>query len=67
MKTVADLKIVLVKTDMTTHTITVPDAKSGISRAENFTPYYETLQAAFEDFATIKSAYYENIQRTQIE
>ena len=63
----ADLKIVIVHNDTTTHTITVPNAKSGISRATNFTPYYETLQAAFEDFATIKSAYYENIQRTQID
>ena len=63
----ADLKIVLVHNDTTTHTITIPDAKSGITRAQNFTPYYETLQAAFEDFATIKGAYYENIQRTQID
>jgi len=63
---VADLKLVLVKTDMTTQTITVPDAKSNITRAANLTPYYETLQAAFTDFATIKSAYYENIERTEI-
>lgn len=63
----SDLKIVLVKNDMTTQTITVPNAKSGITRANNFTPYYETLKVAFDDFATIKSAYYENIQRSQIE
>ena len=62
----ADLKIALAFNDTTTKTITIPDAKSGITRAENFTPYYEALQAAFDDFATIKSAYYENIQRTQI-
>ena len=62
----ADLKLVLVKTDMTTQTITVPDAKENITRAANLTPYYETLQAAFTDFATIKSAYYENIDRREI-
>lgn len=66
MKIVADLKIVIVHNDTTTHTITVPDAKSNITRAANLTPYYETLQAAFTDFATIKSAYYENIERTEI-
>ena len=63
----ADLKLVLVFNDTTTKTITVPDAKTNITRSANLTPYYETLQAAFTDFATIKSAYYENIQRTQIE
>ena len=47
--------------------ITTPDAKDGITRSQNLTPYYEILQAAFTDFVTIKSAYYENIQRTQIE
>ena len=62
----ADLKLIIVKTDMTTKTITVPNAKDDITREENFTPYYETLKAALEDFATIKSAYYENIQRTPI-
>ena len=65
--TLADLKIVIAHNDTTTHTITIPDAKDGITRSQNLTPYYETLQAAFSDFATIKSAYYENIQRTQIE
>ena len=65
--TLADLKIILAFTDTTTKTITIPDAKSGITRAQNFTPYYETLNAAFSDFATIKGAYYENIQRTQID
>ena len=63
----ADLKLVLVFNDTTTKTITVPDAKTNITRSANLTPYYETLQAAFTDFATIKSAYYENIQRTQID
>ena len=63
----ADLKIVLVFNDTSTKTITVPNAKTGISRDKNFTPYYETLKAAYSDFATIKSAYYENIQRTEIE
>ena len=63
----ADLKLVLVFNDTSTKTITVPDAKTGITREQNFTPYYETLKAAFSDFATIKSAYYENIQRTQID
>ena len=65
--TLADLKIVIAHTDTTTRTITIPDAKTGISRATNFTPYYDVLNAAFSDFATIKSAYYENIQRTQID
>ena len=64
--TLADLKLVLVKTDMTTQTITIPDAKNEISRSQNLTPYYETLKTAFTDFATIKSAYYENIERTEI-
>ncbi len=50
----ADLKLVIVKTDTTTHTITIPDAKTGISRSQNLTPYYDTLNAAFSDFATIK-------------
>ena len=67
VKKLADLKIVLVRTDMTMQTITIPNAKSGISRETNFTPYYDTLNAAFSDFATIKSAYYENIDRTPIE
>ena len=62
----ADLKLVLVKTDMTTQTITIPDAKTEISRSQNLTPYYDTLNAAFSDFATIKSAYYENIDRREI-
>ena len=61
----ADLKIILAFIDTTT--ITITDAKNGITRVQNFTPYYETLNAAFSDFATIKDAYYENIQRTQIE
>ena len=52
----ADLKLVLVFNDTTTKTITIPDAKDGITRSQNLTPYYETLQAAFTDFATIKSA-----------
>ena len=64
--TLADLKLVLVKTDMTTQTITIPDAKNEISRSQNLTPYYDTLKAAFSDFATIKSAYYENIDRREI-
>ena len=62
----ADLKLVIVKTDTTTHTITIPDAKTGISRSQNLTPYYDTLNAAFSDFATIKTAYYENIDRREI-
>ena len=62
----ADLKLVLVFNDTTTKTITVPDAKNEISRSQNLTPYYETLKAAYSDFATIKSAYYENIDRREI-
>ena len=63
----ADLKLVLVFNDTTTKTITVPDAKTNITRAANLTPYYETLKAAYSDFATIKSAYYENIDRREID
>ena len=63
----ADLKLVLVFNDTTTKTITVPDAKTNITRSANLTPYYETLKAAFSDFATIKSAYYENIERREVE
>ncbi|MBR1396218.1 MAG: hypothetical protein IJ563_01620 [Selenomonadaceae bacterium] len=62
----ADLKLVLVFNDTTTKTITVPDAKNNITRSQNLTPYYETLKAVYSDFATIKSAYYENIERTDI-
>ena len=62
----ADLKLVLVFNDTTTKTITVPDAKNNITRSQNLTPYYETLKAAYSDFATIKSAYYENIDRREI-